>query len=149
SRAQRERRMNVFNNGCGLLGAVTIAAGVCLAAAAPAQAVFVAYNDFSSHAGGETNATQGYTTGANVTHWSNGISTNPGTSGPLKDFATGANRPVILTVGHNGTSAGNAGVKNALSGSELGNIFNGIINLFGVLDYTAATGPSTLTWSGL
>ncbi|MEK7123756.1 MAG: hypothetical protein AAB851_02570, partial [Patescibacteria group bacterium] len=94
--------------------------------------LFTSYNDLSWSAGqANTNITL-YTTGQN---------------GLLKDYFTGANTPVTLTIAGGDISHSNYLIQgsNANSGTDAYTVFNGIVNSAGLISYSATNLTFTLT----
>src|SRR5207247_8585872 len=106
-----------------------------------ARGQFVAFND---HAPG----TIGVTTHSNATTW-NIFGNSPGSSGTLKEIATGSALPVTLTIARNGTVNAAPSGANPSPGTPLYNVFNGFVDFQGAGDADAVaqvTGSSTVTY---
>ncbi|BBO18231.1 conserved hypothetical protein [Candidatus Brocadia pituitae] len=95
--------------------------------------LFTAYNDLAWSAGQVNNKITLYTTGQ---------------GGLLKDYLTGANTPVTLTIAGGYVASGTLTQgSNANTGTDAYNIFNGIVNSVGLISYSATN--LTFTFTGL
>ena len=98
-----------------------------------ADEVFIAYNDLSWSAGQVNSNITVYTTGQ---------------SGLLKDYVTGINTTVMLSVAGGYVEAGTLGQGgNADIGTDAYNVFNGIVNSLGLISYSVTN--LTFTFTGL
>lgn len=103
---------------------------------------FVAFNDHAPGAG----------TSSNTTTW-NALGDSPGSSGLLKNIATGTNLPVTLTITRTTTGVGSSSTQGTpAAGTPLYAAFNGFVNFQGTpncaLELTAG-GVITYTLTGL
>lgn len=118
------------------LAILTAVAGVAMATSAQAQ--FTAYNDCQSNVGGNAANTTLYGHNGN----SSGTSDTALTSGPLKDFATGAIQAVTVALNGNGAINGTGATAEFTSGSPAANMFGGKVTNNGWVNYYGSTGWS-------
>src|SRR5258706_13894412 len=111
---------------CSRLCKIFLGSASLLVLVSVARAQFVAFNDHYSGPATHPNATTwniwGTTAGA------------PGSSGPLRDIATGATLPVILTITNYNAGANNLSLA-PNAGSAAYNIFNGYIDFSSTTPY--------------
>jgi alkaline phosphatase len=112
-------------------GATSNQATVTVTVTSGSVTEFTAYNDLGWVTGQINNYITVYTTGQN---------------GLMKDYATGIDTAVTLTIAGGGSAITTQG-SNANSGTDAYNVFNGIVNSVGLISYSATN--LTFTFTGL